>query len=165
MCTNHHQQLFLPKPALLTRQRAHGAASPGTGDGSRAYPAVSLSGVGLELEKHPRTHTHLLPHSLAQPQPAPCCLSRSSLSGICCRDTPRCPGWVWDSQSSLGTHGRAGWEQVERPGLAARARAPGGHSSFVCLCTVWEALPAWHQKVCAFKKTIVCTLCFWKNKG
>lgn len=49
-----------------------------------------------------------------------------------------------------GDRGPAGQEQVELPGLAALARALGGHGGSVCPCAVWEAPPAWHQEVSAF---------------
>lgn len=121
-CQHSLQDVYEPSPATVPsqasspdKQRAHGAASPGTGDGSRVYRAVSLSGAVLEPEKHPpnkHTHTQLLPHSLPQPQPAPVTLQP---------ERGHSPGSGWDSRSSPGTHGHAGWKQVES---SARAGCP-----------------------------------------
>lgn len=164
MCANHPQQLFLPQPALLTRQKAHWAPFPAqipaAEDKTGAYPAVGLSGVGLELEKHPHAHTHPTTPTFSGSAPAsPHRVSCSVLSGFCCWGTSRCPGSGWDDPQTHwpGAGGAAG--------AGCPCLAPGGHGGFVCLCAVWEAPPAWHQKVSAFKKVIVFTLCFWKRKG
>lgn len=163
-CQHSFQDVHQPSPATVPSQGISPDKTASTRSRLSRHGRWELSLPCCQFERRcvgaggtPPHTTHLLPHSL--------CLSRASPGRLCCRDTAPCPAPGRDSHSSPGTRGHAGCEQVERPGQAARARAPGGHSGFVCPCTVWEAPPAWQQKVSAFQKTIVFTLSFWKNKG
>lgn len=72
MCTNHHQQLFLPKAALPTKTASTRSRLSRHRRWEQSFPCCHFerrwAGAG-ETPPHSHTHTHLLPHSLAQPQP------------------------------------------------------------------------------------------------
>lgn len=94
MCTNHPQQLFLPEPALLTRQEH--TEPPLRAREMEAELSLLSFEQGWAGGAPP---AHLLPPSLAQPSPAGCAAGHTPV-----------PRAGWDSPSS-------GWEQVVRPGL------------------------------------------------